>query len=459
MSGTGRRDRDKKNGAGNFAWGKLGVQDDGSSGDSSGNSGAFKAYLEGLPAVTDNDLKNPVFYLGVMVGMYARKQNKVCGAFVSEVASECSTIAPDGTPVAGTSFDTAFRKCGGASDAFANIDKFIAQQGIGSSSSTSTPAVFIARESNNVPTRSMREGIIACGCEVMDVGVCTFEQLGSVTKSWNSKPWTTKAGFDSAIKAAAAKAEPAATKAEAVVDEPPKKSAAERYAERKAAQEELKAQKELEARMAAMDISQFTVYDDDACLGKPAPSLDSLEFVHMDPAGYKEGGVTAVVFWGKFAKGDYTTIITWSELAKKYADVQFVGVSLDAKKADAEKYVGKIGTFMATQGKNGITLAGGFPLAFDPDRKVKDAYKKLSAIMALSVGMAYLVKDGKVCWREQFTRGETPMNQFEGQLKRLLAGQDPELKNGLEPEEEEEEESDDEQGTVNVAISAAGADY
>ena len=94
-----------------------------------------------------------------------------------------------------------------------------------------------------------------------------------------------------------------------------------------------------------MDITQFTVYDDDACLGKPAPSLETLEFVHMDPAGYKEGGVTAVVFWGKFAKGDYTTIITWSELAEKYPDVQFIGVSLDAKKADAEKYVGKIGSY------------------------------------------------------------------------------------------------------------------
>ena len=67
-------------------------------------------------------------------------------------------------------------------------------------------------------------------------------------------------------------------------------TAAQKYAERKAAQEELKAQKELEARMAAMDISQFTVYDDDACFGKEAPSLDTLEFVHKDKAGYKEGG-------------------------------------------------------------------------------------------------------------------------------------------------------------------------
>eukprot|EP00949_MAST-11_sp_MAST-11-sp1_P001292 g1292.t1 len=94
------------------------------------------------------------------------------------------------------------------------------------------------------------------------------------------------------------------------------------------------------------------------------------------------------------------------------------------------------------------------------DRKVKNEFKKLSAIMALSVGMAYLVKDGKVQWREQFTRGESPMNQFEGQLKRLVAGEAVELKNGTEPEEEESDDDDDEEGgTVNVAISAAGADY
>ena len=51
------------------------------------------------------------------------------------------------------------------------------------------------------------------------------------------------------------------------------------------------------------------------------------------------------------------------------------------------------------------------------------------------------------------------MNQFEDQLKRLAAGEAVELKNGIEPEEEESEDESGEEGTVNVAISAAGADY
>tara|TARA_A100001015_G_scaffold201885_1_gene225421 strand:- start:814 stop:2253 length:1440 start_codon:yes stop_codon:yes gene_type:complete len=469
VSGTGRRDNDKRQGGGSFAWGRLGAEasaeDSKATGSDPNNaSGGFAAHLEQLCAkgglLTSKDTANPVFALGVMVGMRARQQGKACGAWVAQTVAESNTVSSDGSSLVGTPFEAAFQKC----DGFSNIDGFVATQGVDQASSP--PVVFLARESDKVVSRFMREGALACGCEVIDIGVRTSAELSTVVAEWNSAPWTDAKGLENALAKAQAQAQDEvgeeAPAAPATKEAPPaeEKTAAQKYAERKAAQDELKAQKELEARMAAMDISQFTVYDDDACLQKPAPSLASLEFVHMEPADYKQGGITAVVFWGKFAKGDYTTVITWSELAEKYPDVQFIGVSLDAKKADAEKYVGKIGTFMATQGKNGITIAGGFPLAFDPDRKVKDEFKKLSAIMALSVGMAYLVKDGKVQWREQFTRGESPMNQFEGQLKRLVAGEAVELKNGIEPEEEESDDDDDEEGgTVNVAISAAGADY
>jgi hypothetical protein len=59
--------------------------------------------------------------------------------------------------------------------------------------------------------------------------------------------------------------------------------------------------------------------------------------------------VTVVLFWAKFAKGDYTTIAGVSELAKRWAgvdSVQFVGVSVDPDKEDAVSIVKKIGTTM-----------------------------------------------------------------------------------------------------------------
>lgn len=75
---------------------------------------------------------------------------------------------------------------------------------------------------------------------------------------------------------------------------------------------------------------EYTTYSDDASLGKPAPSLDTLEYFQGEPVKLGDGKITVILFWAKFAKGDYTTYAGVSDLAKKFAgveNVQFLGVS------------------------------------------------------------------------------------------------------------------------------------
>lgn len=163
----------------------------------------------------------------------------------------------------------------------------------------------------------------------------------------------------------------------------------------------------------------FVTYADDAALGKPAPSLSTLEWIQGEPLKFGEGKITVLLFFAKFAKGDYTTVsatdfptastgnsgLSWgrgggerereracvgsgeaesphgrstcptggmggalenqltpankprighqvagiTKLAKAFAkvdNVQFVGVSVDPDKGDAEGFLKKIGTDM-----------------------------------------------------------------------------------------------------------------
>ena len=89
---------------------------------------------------------------------------------------------------------------------------------------------------------------------------------------------------------------------------------------------------------ARLDKTKYTVWDDDAALGKQAPSLENLSWKKDGPYNYGDKPITVVGFWAKFAKGDYTTLNAWNFLQRKYADkgVQFVGVSRDIKEGDCD---------------------------------------------------------------------------------------------------------------------------
>ena len=180
-----------------------------------------------------------------------------------------------------------------------------------------------------------------------------------------------------------------------------------------------------------LEKASYTVWDDDASLGKKAPSLENLVWKQGDKYNYGDKPITVVGFWAKFAKGDYATLNSWSHLQRKYADkgVQFVGVSRDRKEADVDKFVGRLGTFMRELGERGITLGANFPLAFDPEPQVGETFRTLSQLMSLTVGMCYVINAGVSSNGEQFSRGGTCLNQLEKQLDLLIEGKPVELVN------------------------------
>ena len=62
--------------------------------------------------------------------------------------------------------------------------------------------------------------------------------------------------------------------------------------------------------------------------------------------------------------------------------------------------------------------------------------------MSLAVGMCYVVDaDGVIRWREQFTRGGSPMNQLEAKIDELIKTGKISYTNGNEPEEEDDDDT------------------
>ena len=57
----------------------------------------------------------------------------------------------------------------------------------------------------------------------------------------------------------------------------------------------------------------------------------------------------AVLFWGKYAKGDYRTMVHFSYLMRALPELQVLGVSCDAAVEDCEAMLKKNGTAMPTQ--------------------------------------------------------------------------------------------------------------
>lgn len=152
-----------------------------------------------------------------------------------------------------------------------------------------------------------------------------------------------------------------------------------------------------------------------------------------------------LVFFAKFAKGDYTTINGVTPLSRKFPHVQFVGISLDPSKADAESFLKKMGTAMPEIYIDNLDVP--FPLAWDEDKEVAGAYKKTAKMLSLNASACFIVdSEGIIVWREQFGQGHPPSKgQLGKQLENLVKKQ-PLISNGPNPaaaeEGEEEEEMD-----------------
>jgi hypothetical protein len=192
------------------------------------------------------------------------------------------------------------------------------------------------------------------------------------------------------------------------------------------------------------DASELIVYDDDAALGKPAPSFATLKF-HNGAAFEPRGKVTVVTFFGNLNKADYVTLSVLSDLYQKVkSKAQFVAISRDNEDEDVAKWLKKYnGTFMAEQkgpkGEVGITSRCDFQMAYDAGSAVNSGFKQAMKKAVVGVGMTIVIDAaGKIAWYESFVRGVNPAGQFEYQLLALIMGK-PLIKNGPAPEIEEEE--------------------
>ena len=95
---------------------------------------------------------------------------------------------------------------------------------------------------------------------------------------------------------------------------------------------------------------EYIVYNNDACLGKDAPSLSpgchAQRRGEISEPNLDYGANTATVVCAvQDHKGNYPTINTWSDIASRYVDkgVTFVGVARDTDPAQVGKYIKFIG--------------------------------------------------------------------------------------------------------------------
>jgi len=188
-------------------------------------------------------------------------------------------------------------------------------------------------------------------------------------------------------------------------------------------------------------------YSDDKALGEPMPDLSSLKWLQGEAP--ESGKPLVVLFWAKYAKGDYKHLPHFSHLADEATGAQFIGISCDAEEEDAAKLLTKFGKAMPEQ--NIPLFECKFPLAYDEGKVVGNAFKTLSALNTMSAGMAYIVDaSGTIVWREGFTSSWfLEHGQFSEQLALLLDGKDL-IDNGEAPKDDDEEVDEDANPTITT---------
>ena len=187
---------------------------------------------------------------------------------------------------------------------------------------------------------------------------------------------------------------------------------------------------------------KYMTYSDNMMIGNKLVDLESLDWLQKgDEAAdaIKTGKFIVIFFWGKYAKGDYKLVVHMSQLAKQNPDIAFFGIACDAERADAAKLLTKVGTAMPEQAID--NFEADVPMAFDPEKKVNSAFKRMAMLSSIGPGYSMIIdKMGTIKWVEQFTSSYFVADgQFIEQLRRVQAGEDL-ISNGPRPEDEDEEE-------------------
>ncbi|CAJ1019497.1 Thioredoxin-like, putative [Leishmania lindenbergi] len=179
-------------------------------------------------------------------------------------------------------------------------------------------------------------------------------------------------------------------------------------------------------------------YSDDASLGKEAPKVDSTHPIKGGNLTIEVDKVYVLYFFNTFYRGADVCNDEFTVLSEEMGDkVVFVGISTDADIAKTEKYLGK--EIIDENTKKQLRLSPPH-IVYDEGKVVSKNYAAVSNLSVMSCPMAFVIKDGKVVWRQQFLQAHT-VNQsnFREQLSHVLAGEELES-NGPRPKVEIEEE-------------------
>mmetsp|Transcript_20785 Transcript_20785/g.26894 ORF Transcript_20785/g.26894 Transcript_20785/m.26894 type:complete len:244 (-) Transcript_20785:1332-2063(-) len=191
----------------------------------------------------------------------------------------------------------------------------------------------------------------------------------------------------------------------------------------------------VEAKKLAAD---RTTWNDAKGLGEKMPSIESLKYIKGEPP--KAGSPLVIIFWGKYAKGDYRTCVHFSYLKRALPALEFLGISCDNSEDDAQSMLKKLGQPMPTQSIDELIFD--FPLAYDRDKVVRDAFIPCT-VKPPAPGYALLFNpQGILVWREIFTSSwMLKQGQFAEQCK-LLLDRAPLIDNGPRPPEDDEDEEE-----------------
>jgi hypothetical protein len=186
------------------------------------------------------------------------------------------------------------------------------------------------------------------------------------------------------------------------------------------------------------DAVDIKTYSDEPFYGKPAPSLEMVQFIRGDKFTFEAGKIYCLYFFNTFYKGMWWCNEEFTKLKEKYSDITWIAVSEDAELASAERFLGKVadGKILDENTKEPLRLTLDFTV-WDEGKVMGKAYATAFDHTVLHMPQVVIV-DGKsnMVWRQSFTQSFIPSeSNFEDQLNKVVKGEELDQSNGAKPKQ------------------------
>eukprot|EP00924_Labyrinthula_sp_SR-Ha-C_P005167 maker-scaffold_1-snap-gene-23.25-mRNA-1 protein AED:0.01 eAED:0.01 QI:399/1/1/1/1/1/3/104/239 len=214
------------------------------------------------------------------------------------------------------------------------------------------------------------------------------------------------------------------------------------------------------------DKLEYVVYSNDPALEHSMPDFSTLKyFTQKDgegvPTEFQYDSTSTIpliiTFTNKLNVADFKYLGDLENYSKdeKLGSPSVLAIARDPNEKEVKSFCRKYVNQEKDFTQHNFKLFFNFPVAFDEGSKVNSEFKKIMQKAVCGVGVTFIIVEGKIKWYEYFVRGESVMNQFEEQLKRIAEGKEL-LSNGLAPEIEDEEEEELEGGNIPVDADPFG---